>query len=491
MASNPAITFPASPQEQPMETADVPIVVDLDGTLVCNDLLLECVLALLRRSPLSLLLLPFWLLKGRARLKAEIASRVELDCTGLPLNQPLLARLRKAKARGRTLVLATGSNEQWARRIADELGLFDEVLASDASRNLTGREKLAALRARFGSTGFDYIGNCSADYPLWQAARRATVVNASPRVARWVTDNATLDEILPGTAPGFMTYVRALRLHQWLKNLLLFAPLIAAHKLADLNAVIDLGIAFLAFGLCASSVYVLNDMMDLSDDRRHPAKCKRPFASGELPLAHGLVLIPLLLAGAAALTLLLPWQFGLVLAGYYAMTLAYTFFLKRHEAVDVVTLALLYTSRILAGGAAAGIDLSVWLLTFSTFIFLSLALAKRCAELFVLKKQGDEATSGRGYRVADLPVLFSMGIGSSYVAALVLALYLSSTQVRQAYDHPQLLWAFVPVLIYWSTRVWLITCRAGMHDDPLVFTARDRLSLALAAGCGGIIWAAM
>lgn len=491
MAINPAIPLRATPEAQPLEQEDVPIVVDLDGTLVCNDLLFECVLVFLKKSPLSLFLLPLWLLRGRAHLKAQLAQRVQLDCAGLPLNQPLVARLKKAKAQGRTLVLATGSNERWAKSVAERLGLFDEVLASNASRNLTGREKLAALRARFGSAGFDYIGNCSADYPLWRAARKSTVVNASPRVARWVTANATLDEILPGTAPGPMTYVRALRLHQWLKNLLLFAPLIAAHKLADIEAVMNLGIAFLAFGLCASSVYVLNDMADLADDRRHPTKRQRPFASGELPLTHGFVLIPLLLAGAAALSMLLPWRFGLVLGGYYAMTLAYTFFLKRHEAVDVVTLAMLYTSRILAGGAAAGIELSVWLLTFSVFIFLSLALAKRCAELFLLKKQGAETTSGRGYRVGDLPVLFSMGIGSSYVAALVLALYLSSSQVRQAYEHPQLLWIFVPVLIYWATRVWLITCRAGMHDDPLVFTARDRLSLVLAASCGGVIWAAM
>lgn len=480
------------------ETADprraiklsVPLVVDLDGTLIHSNLLLESIIALVKRSFLSALKLPLWLMRGKAAFKAEVTRRVALNMAVLPLNMPFVERLKREKARGRQLILATGAHETLAKQVADRLGLFEEVLASDGKRNLTGRDKLAVLRERFGATGFDYAGNATADYPIWRAARLATVVNASPRIVNWATENANVDEVFPRTAPTLATYVRALRLHQWLKNLLLFAPLIAALRFTDIGALTNLLIGFVAFGLCASSVYLLNDIVDIEDDRQHPNKRRRPFASGDLPIAHGIALIPALLAASAALCLALPWQFSIVLAVYYAMTLTYTFFLKRLEAVDVVTLALLYTTRIFAGGAAAGIALSVWLVTFSVFIFLSLALAKRCAELLLMQKNGKQASSARGYLLADLPMLHSMGVGSGYIAAVVLAFYLDTPQVGIAYTHPVLLWLFVPVLVYWVTRVWLKTSRSEMHDDPLVFAARDRVSLAFAGLGGAIIWLA-
>jgi 4-hydroxybenzoate polyprenyltransferase/phosphoserine phosphatase len=469
----------------------VPLVVDLDGTLIPSNLLLESVILLVKRSFLSMFLLLLWLMRGKAAFKAEVTRRVALDVSALPLNQPLVERLKQEKARGRRLFLATGAHESLARKIADRLGLFEEVLASDGKRNLTGHDKLAALLERFGSTGFDYAGNAVADYPIWRAARLATVVNASPRIVNWATMYANVDEVFPRCTPTLATYVRALRLHQWLKNLLLFAPLIAALRLTDVDALVRLLIGFFAFGCCASSTYLLNDITDLEDDRLHPNKRHRPFASGRLPITRGFVLIPTLLAAAALLSAFLPWHFSLVLVVYYVMTLAYTFLLKRLEAVDVVTLALLYTTRIFAGGAAAGIPISVWLLTFSIFIFLSLALAKRCAELLLMQKHGKQTSSGRGYRLADLPVLHSMGVGSGYVAAVVLALYLSSPQVAIAYTHAELLWVFMPILVYWVTRVWLKTYRAEMHDDPLVFAVRDRISLVCAALGGVIIWMAM
>jgi 4-hydroxybenzoate polyprenyltransferase len=486
-------TIPKAASIEPRIAArsPVPLVVDLDGTLIHSNLLLESVIALVKRSFLSAFLLPLWLMRGKAAFKAEVTRRAALDLSVLPLNSPLLERLKEEKALGRQLVLATGAHETLARQIAEPLGLFEEVFASDGKRNLTGHTKLAALRERFGSTGFDYAGNATADYPIWRAARRATVVNASPRIVNWACAHANVSEVFPRSTPTLATYVQALRLHQWLKNLLLFAPLVAALRFTDVDALLHLSIGFFAFSFCASSVYLLNDIIDIEDDRLHPNKRSRPFASGDLPIGHGLVLIPMLLAAAAALSLFLPWQFSAVLAVYYATTVAYTFFLKRIEAVDVVTLALLYTTRIFAGGAAAGIPLSTWLLTFSVFIFLSLALAKRCAELLLMEKHGKQASSGRGYLLADLPMLHSMGVGSGYVAAVVLALYLSTPQVAIAYQHSDVLWVFVPVLVYWVTRIWLKTGRAEMHDDPLVFAARDRVSLAFAALCGAVLWLAM
>lgn len=473
------------------DSRSVPLVVDLDGTLTSSDLLLESILVLMKRSLHWIVLLPIWLMRGRAAFKCELARRVDLDVAAVPLNAELVERLREEKARGRRLYLATGTHESWARKIADRLGLFEEVLATSETCNLTSHEKLAVLRERFGATGFDYAGNAVADYPIWRAARRATVVNASDRVERWAARNAKVECVLPRKPAGLSTYLRALRVHQWLKNLLVFVPLITSLQFTDAAAVTQLVIAFLSFSLCASSVYVLNDLADLNDDRQHPRKCKRPFAAGDLPLAQGFLLSPALLVAAGLLAIALPWQFAAALAGYYAMTLAYTFWLKRHEVVDVVALALLYTTRIFAGAAAIGISLSLWLVTFSIFIFLSLALAKRCAELFVQRQRGKADCLGRGYRVTDLPMLQCMGVGASYVAVLVLGLYLASPEVDVAYSRPELLWVFVPVLIYWATRLWLITYREEMHEDPVVFAARDRVSLSFGALCGAVILLAM
>lgn len=470
------IPHPKLPARRP-----VPLVVDLDGTLILGDLLVESIIVLLKRSLRFVFYLPLWLLRGRAALKSEIAREMDCDVSTVLFNKPFIDHLKREKARGRRLYLATGTHESWARSVAETLGLFEGVLATSETRNVTGREKLALLEDRFGEQGFDYAGNAPADCPIWKAARHATVVNASPRIARWASRNADVEHVFPRHASGIGTYLRAFRVHQWLKNLLLFAPLIAALQFADVDAILQLCIGFLSFCLCASSVYVLNDIVDVHDDRRHPRKCRRPFAAGELSLSQGLVLIPALLGAAALLAAWLPWEFGVVLAVYYATTLAYSFKLKQVEALDVLALALLYTTRILAGGAAADITLSFWLLAFAIFIFLSLALAKRCAELVMLRERGGDKANGRGYRVADLPLLHSMGTGSGYVAALILGLYLNSAEVETGYANPQFLWVLVPLLIYWVTRVWLKTFRGEMHDDPLVFAARDPASFVMAA----------
>lgn len=458
-----------------------PLVVDLDGTLIKGDLLIEGVIALLKRSLFYLLLLPVWALGGRAALKAKVAEHAEIEIPTLGFNRPFMAWLQSEKARGRRLYLASGSHETWVREVADETGLFDEVFASDGIHNRTGLEKLSVLHERFGPKGFDYAGNASVDYPIWQAARHAVVVNASARVTRWAQDNASVEHVFPRSEAGPRTYLRAMRIHQWLKNLLLFAPLIAAFQTADMLAFGQIVMGFLAFGLCASSVYLLNDIIDVADDRLHPRKCKRPFASGELSIQTGLKLVPILLAGSILLTLFLPWQFALTLAAYYAMTLAYSFKIKQIPGLDVQTLALLYTTRVVAGGAAAGITLSFWLLSFAFFLFLSLAFVKRCAELAVMRNQNKESSRGRGYLVSDLPLLDSMGTGAGYISAFVLGLYINSRDVGLVYDHPQILWALVPIVLFWITRVWLLTHRGEMHDDPVVFAARDRISLALAA----------
>lgn len=467
-----------------------PLVVDLDGTLLRGDLLHESVFALLRKSPLCVFRLPFWLRQGKARLKHEIARRIDLDVSTLPYNEQVLEYLRQESARGRSLILATASNERLAHQVASHLEFFDEVLASDERVNLKAETKLARVREHLDGSSFDYIGDSMADLPLWHRAERAIVVG-DRGLADTVRRQVTVETHIPVQRPRLSVYASALRTHQWLKNLLVFVPLIAAHRFSDLPMMLELVLAFLAFSLCASSVYVLNDLIDLGDDRQHPRKRFRPFASGELSIARGCIMVPGLLGAAVAIALWLPLTFLATLAVYYATTLAYSLSFKRLEVLDIITLATLYTLRIIGGGAATGIPLTVWLLGFSLFVFMSLAVAKRCAELIVMRELGRNEPVGRGYRVRDLPLLCSVGVGAGYVAALVLTLYLTSYDVRIAYSNPVLLWVFCPMLLYWITRVWLKTYRGEMHDDPVVFAVRDGGSRILAVIGGMALWLAV
>lgn len=465
-------------------TATVPLCVDLDGTLLRSDLLVESVLALLRRNPLYLFALPFWLLRGKARLKRQVSSRVRLDASTLPYDERVLAVLRDA--RGRRRVLCTASDELLAAPVAAHLGLFDEVIASDGRHNANGAGKASRLVERFGRGGFDYMGNATVDLAVWRDARAAWVANAPARLATAAAAIAPVAGVIPAERAGLRDWLQAARLHQWLKNLLVFVPLLASHRFLEPAATLDALLAFLAFGLCASGVYLLNDLVDLPADRRHPRKRSRPFAAGRLPLVQGLVAAPLLsLAG-----LVLAWNvapaFAGVLALYYATTLAYSFALKRVVMLDVVVLAGLYTVRIIGGAVAIGSGLSFWLLAFSMFIFLSLAMLKRYIELGLLLSNGEQRSSGRGYTVEDLPLIQSLGGASGYLAVLVLALYISSPESLALYSRPQWLWLLCPLLLYWVSRAWVIAHRGTMHDDPVVFAATDRTSQAIAL-LGGVV----
>lgn len=455
----------------------VALCVDLDGTLIHSDLLLESFLLLIKQNPLYLLLLPFWLLGGKARLKREIASRVALDGSALPYTQPLLAWLREQKTAGRKLWLVTASDESLARAVADHVGLFDGVLASNGQTNLAGSHKAAALVAKFGEKGFDYCGNASVDLRVWPHARGAIVVNGSEALAAQAARVTQVVGTYPFKSGGLKVVLKALRVHQWAKNALIFVPVAAAHQLGDVSVLVQSLLAFVAFSLCASSVYLLNDMLDLAADRQHHSKCKRPFAAGTLSLLFGLAAAPLLLVAALLISLLLPPKFLLVLTAYYVVTLAYSFSLKRMVMIDVLTLAGLYTVRIVAGAAATAIPLSFWLLMFAIFIFLSLAIVKRYAELHQMKVQGKLKAQGRGYQVEDLSLLQSLGGASGYLSILVLALYLNTPDVARMYQQPKLVWLLVPIMLYWISRIWMQTHRGNMHDDPLVYALKDRTSL--------------
>ena len=473
------------------DAAQVPLCVDLDGTLIRTDLLAESTFALLKQAPHLAFALPIWLLRGRQHLKRQIAERVDLDVEALPYDADLLQRLRQARADGRRLVLATASNETFARAVAEHLGIFDQVVASDAASNLKGRAKAARLVELFGDGGFDYAGDAPADLQVWEHARAAILVRPSRRLARIAEGRFAIDGIIGDDRRRGKDYLRAMRLHQWVKNLLLFIPLLAGHKIAEPQLVWQAALAFLAFGFCASSVYLLNDLLDLSTDRRHPRKRRRPFAAGDLPISHGIVLIPLLLASAFAITLVLPPLFAAVLAGYYLLTLAYSLWLKQRVLVDAMTLACLYTVRVIAGGAAVSIAPSFWLLAFSMFLFLSLAMVKRYAELIEIEAQGGAQIRGRGYQVVDLETLTSLGAASGYVAVLVLAFYINSPDVRVLYGAPEIIWLLCPIMLYWISRMWFASRRGKMHDDPIVFAARDSVSRWCFVASAGVLAAAV
>jgi len=436
----------------------------------------EAYFGLLTVNFLTALQAPLWLLRGKANLKAEVAQRVNLDVTTLPYNERFLTYLREQRAEGRYLVLATASPEKYATQVAEHLGLFDEVIATKNNINLSGDNKAEGLVQRFGEGNFDYAGNGRPDLAVWKRAHRAVLVDPEPGVARVVQDVIEVESLIENERPGVRDYLKALRLHQWSKNLLVFVPLLGAHRVGELDLFAHASLAFIVFGLCASSVYLLNDLLDLPADRAHPRKRRRPFAAGTVPIVHGVMLAPLLLILAFGLALLLPPLFGAVLALYYVSTLTYSLWLKRVVLVDVLLLAGLYTARVLAGAAAVEVIPSFWLLAFSMFLFLSLALAKRHTELGVMLERGAESTHGRGYQSSDLVALLSLGAAAGYMAVLVLALYINSPEVGKLYNRPEAIWLLCPLLLYWISRLWLGAHRGKLHDDPVIFALKDHVS---------------
>jgi 4-hydroxybenzoate polyprenyltransferase/phosphoserine phosphatase len=449
----------------------IPLCVDLDGTLVKLDTLHQALFLLLRRDPASVLRIPRWLAKGKAHLKDQVMQRVALDAAVLPYHGQFLHWLRKEHERGRQLVLATASNYRTANAVAEHLGLFDEVLASNEETNLRHDNKLAAIKGRFPR--FGYAGNDIADFPIWDAAAEIVLVNPTTPAKKNYALKA--DHIFIEQKPVLAMFIKAMRCQQWLKNLLIFTPLLLAHRFTDLGGWFASGIAFLSFSLTASSIYILNDLFDLSADQHHPRKRKRPFASGDLSISTGALLAPVLVLASIQLCLFLPPGFLATLLVYYLLTTAYSWRIKQLAVADVLMLAVLYSMRILAGAVATGTEVSGWFIEFSIFVFLSLALLKRLSELREMKDgpEPGNAQRERGYVVADLPLLLTFGTASGTIAVFVFTMYLGSEKVAELYSRPRFLWAFCPLLLYWITRIWHLAWRGKIQDDPLAFAARD------------------
>jgi 4-hydroxybenzoate polyprenyltransferase len=489
-------------------SASVPLCVDLDGTLVKSDTLLDTVIVLARQSPTALLHFPRWVSQGKAVFKREVSSRAAIDVVHLPYNQPLLEYLRQQHAEGREIYLATGADTLLAERVAAHLGIFTGVLASDGIVNLTGHNKLAVFKERFPA-GFCYIGNARPDVPLLKYCVQPMVANPHGSLRAGLR-SAGIQPVrtFSDTVSPLKAWLRAIRLHQWAKNVLIFMPVLLAHERA-LGPVVAACLGFLSFGLAASATYIFNDLLDLEYDRNHPRKRRRPFAAGDLSPIVGVATVLVFLAVSLTIAALLPrvlpalspqlqWngpnKFLGWLVVYVVSTTAYSMRLKRMVLVDVIVLSGLYTIRILAGAAAVNVPMSPWLAAFSIFFFLSLAFVKRFSELESLRIRSEAAGAiglkGRGYQVSDLEQIRSFGTASGYASVAIFLLYVFEV-AKDLYPHSTRLWLLSPVLLLWISQLWLLASRGELHEDPVVYAITDKRSLLLGAVVVAIVLSAL
>ena len=466
----------------PELAAAYPLVLDLDGTLLRTDLLLEAVLQLVKRRPRSLFMLLIWACRGIAHLKHRVAEQCEISTELLPVNEPLVAYARAEAERGRRVVVATAANRRLAAKVCSRFSFIGEVIASSENTNLKGRAKSRALTERFPA-GFAYAGDASVDAEVWRDARFGIFAGRDPRVLARLEALTLLEANFAQPRPSLREWVRAARLHQWAKNGLVFLPLLLAGHVLDGAGWMKCAAAFLALGLTASATYLINDLLDLDADRQHWAKRNRALASGRIGIPQAIVVVCALLA--AGLTLAFVSGGLAVLATlllYCAATLGYSLHLKRVPVLDVALLAALFTMRLGLGAVAADVRLSSWLAVFSMFLFLSLALAKRSTEIG-RKGISTAPPHGRGYVAADAPLVVAMGVSGAFGAVLMMVLYLVHEAFGQPlYKSPELLWA-APVLIgLWLGRVWLLCGRGVLHDDPVAFAITDKTSIWLGFG---------
>lgn len=458
------------------------LAVDLDGTLLRSNMLHETFWSAFASDWTTPFRAAAGLGRGKAQLKAALAERSAVDVSVLPYDEEVIAFIRAWREQGGKVALVTATDQRLADAIGVYLGLFDEVFGSDGVRNLKGPNKAAFLVERYGPRNYAYIGDTHADAEVWRNSGHAVVKSRSRRVQAKAREHASFHAIKPpaGSTKGLL---RALRPHQWLKNLLVFLAIAGAHRLLDADLMLRAVGAFVAFSLVASSVYLVNDLLDLSSDRAHARKRNRPFASGAAAIELGLPVTVLLLAAGMGIAALLGLKFLLVIGVYFVTTTAYSLSLKRYPIMDICVLAGLYTIRVLAGGVATGLPISVWLLGFSLFIFFSLAAVKRQAELVDAARAGKLKIHGRGYHPDDLALVSQMATASGLVSVLVMTLYLSSDAVTRIYPRPEALWGVTPVLLFWIARVIFKAHRGEMHDDPIVFAAKDKVSMV----CGVVI----
>jgi 4-hydroxybenzoate polyprenyltransferase len=460
-----------------VEPIGYPLIVDLDGTLLLTDTLWEAVLRLVVSKPLTAILIPIWMLRGKAYFKAKVANQQPWQPRRIPLNEPLVEYLQAQRAIGRTIILATAAHRSIAQVVASHLDIFSSVLATDSAVNLEGIHKLEAIVKTVGPQ-FSYAGNANADIPIWKKAQSAIVVSSSTGLVDRVSKLTRVEQHFVVQGGGWRGWMKAIRVHQWLKNLLVFVPLVTSLTFFQPDHVLHLIECFLAFCAVASGTYIANDLFDLDHDRAHASKRYRPLANGAIELSAAIAVSVVLVTSGLLVTAAINWSLSLILSAYLFLTLAYSLVLKRHVVADMTALAALYTLRIIAGAYAINVPLSQWLLTFSCLLFFGLAALKRCTELSQLEDPASTKTApGRDYKATDLRVLWPMGVAASFSSVVVFELFMVSQAAATAKEPmpwSPASWITSILLLYWLTRLWIKTSRGEMNDDPIVYAIRDR-----------------
>ena len=451
------------------------LICDLDDSLIKTDCLFEQWIQLLKVNPLKFIQSFFWFFKGRAYFKAQLAQCTEFDASDLPYRESVIEFIKEFKnSQNCKVILASASPEPWVSSVAKHLQLFDHVLASNSQSNLKGEQKLKAIQGLLGDSPWSYIGDSEADLPIWRQSAQIIAVNPSSSLIHQIKHlNKPTHYLTDHRRTTGALILKQIRIHQWAKNALIFLPLLAAHQFNSIGKLSNGLLAFLSFSFCASLIYLLNDLLDLESDRKHKTKRTRPFASGHLSLRWAFLLIPLLALGVISCSRLLSVEFTLWLSLYFVSNLLYSFKLKKIVILDIVLLSMMYSIRVFAGSAATEVLTSEWLMSFSIMFFFGLACIKRYSEIH---KASSDKISGRGYISSDASAIQSLGVGASLLSVLIFTLYLQSPEVRALYSRPELLWGVNPLLLYWVSRVWLLTNRDQMNDDPVVFALKDRTS---------------
>ena len=456
------------------------LFVDLDGTLIKSDLLFECLVPIIKNYFYAIFLAPFWLLKGKAYLKDKFSDLVSINPEILPYNNNVLEYIRKEKENGSKIILATASNIKLAKSISDYLGIFDDVIASSKEENLKGKNKLNKIKLYIENNNinkeFSYIGDSEADVKIFNETNIPIVVGNKNVFNKIKSKNDKTTFVDGENDFSLKKFFKMIRTYQWVKNFLIFLPLILAHKFLDVNLLLKALVAFFSFSFLASSVYIINDIMDVESDRIHPSKKNRPIASGAVKISSALKVAFILMPLSFIISIFLGKEFLFVLLTYFITTSCYSFYLKKIMLVDILILSLLYTVRIFAGGVALNIYLSPWLFMFSLFFFFSLACAKRYSELYAVRNNLQDEIKGRGYQAQDLEQIQIFGSSSGYIAILIFALYIQSDISMKLYKTPSFFWALCPIMLYWISRVWLLSHRGQMTQDPIIFALKDKVS---------------
>ena len=450
------------------------LYVDLDGTFIKSDTLFESFIVAIKSNPFIIFICIGWLIKGKSYFKHQLSQHADIAIQLLPVNPEFYTFLIKEKEKGREIVLATASNEKYAKSVCDIFDLFDAYISSDIDNNLKGKDKLLKIKSL--SERYSYAGNSSEDFVLFEQAEESYLVNPTKK-ARKMSLDFIPTRLFDNEKQSVTAWLKQLRVHQWIKNSLIFVPLLVSGYFVDIGSILLSLIGFFSFSFLASATYIINDLLDLNSDRNHKQKKYRPLASGSISIVDASLVAAILFILAIGIALSLDGLFIYVLTGYLLLTLVYSFKIKQYIGMDVIALAMLYTIRILAGAVILNVTVSFWLFSFSMFVFLSLALIKRCAELKSLEGEDVNHTTGRDYNLLDYSVLMNLGTSSAMLSILMFSFYVNSNVLADQYQQPTLLWLIVPALCYWMMRMWIKTHRGEMHDDPIVFTLKDNGSL--------------